>query len=88
MVSRRPCFCAATEALPGAKRAEDGTRRRGRREIVVSGVQFSATGREWAAATSDGLLVCVPLHHCRRHKALFYVMQLLLLSSFRIALFA
>ena len=50
-------FDPNVEKLPGATRAEDGTRRRARREIVVSGVQFSATGREWAAATSDGLLV-------------------------------
>ncbi len=45
------------QTLPGASRSEDGRRLRGRREIVVSGVQFSGTGREWAAATSDGLLL-------------------------------
>jgi hypothetical protein len=28
-----------------------------RKEVTVSCVRFSATGREWAAATSDGLLV-------------------------------
>jgi periodic tryptophan protein 2 len=48
---------AAQQVLPGATRADDGKRLSGRREIVVSAVRFSPTGREWAAATSDGLLV-------------------------------
>jgi len=47
----------AEELLPGATRTEDGKRRGARKEIRVTGVQFSSTGREWAAATSDGLLV-------------------------------
>jgi len=47
----------AEELLPGATRTEDGKRRGARKEIRVTGVQFSSTGREWAAATSDGLLI-------------------------------
>ena len=50
-------FDSAVEVLPGATRADDGRRLRARREVCVNAVQFSATGREWACATSDGLLV-------------------------------
>ena len=45
------------EALPGAKRGVDGSRRRVREEVRSSCVRFSPTGREWAAATPQGLLV-------------------------------
>jgi periodic tryptophan protein 2 len=44
-------------ALPGAKRGIDGSKRRVRPEVRSSCVRFSPTGREWAAATPQGLMV-------------------------------
>ncbi|CAM9476425.1 unnamed protein product, partial [Choristocarpus tenellus] len=44
------------KALPGASRGKDGSRRV-REEVRSSCVRFSPTGREWAAATTDGLLL-------------------------------
>ena len=43
--------------LPGAKRGVDGSKRTTRAEVRSSCVRFSPTGREWAAATPQGLLV-------------------------------
>ncbi|CAN0438204.1 unnamed protein product, partial [Discosporangium mesarthrocarpum] len=40
----------------GAKRGKDGSRQV-REEVRCSCVRFSSTGREWAAATTDGLLL-------------------------------
>lgn len=44
--------------LPGAKRADDGSRR-GRVEALTRQVSFSSTGREWAAVSEEGLHVFV-----------------------------
>ena len=52
---------SSQEVLPGATRTVDGRRADGQaaasREISVSCVQFSGSGREWATATTDGLLM-------------------------------
>ena len=42
--------------LPGAQKG-DLSKRRYRREARTSGVRFSATGRSWAAASTEGLLI-------------------------------
>jgi len=42
--------------LPGAKRADDGTRKTGQ-EVITMQVSFSSTGREWAAVSNEGLLI-------------------------------
>ena len=42
--------------LPGARRQDDGTRR-SKREVLASAVAFSSTGREFAAVTTEGMLV-------------------------------
>eukprot|EP01062_Namystynia_karyoxenos_P050824 TRINITY_DN3968_c0_g4_i1.p1 TRINITY_DN3968_c0_g4~~TRINITY_DN3968_c0_g4_i1.p1 ORF type:complete len:1050 (+),score=379.59 TRINITY_DN3968_c0_g4_i1:89-3238(+) len=43
--------------LPGAKRGDQGKRRGGGVIARSTCVRFSPTGREWAAATTDGVLV-------------------------------
>jgi periodic tryptophan protein 2 len=46
----------ADHSLPGAGRG-DLSKRRYRREARTTGVRFSPTGRAWAAASSEGLLI-------------------------------
>lgn len=41
----------------GAERGADGSSRRTREEARSTCVRFSPTGREWAACTTDGLLL-------------------------------
>lgn len=43
--------------IPGAARGVDGSSRRTREEARSTCVRFSPTGREWAACTTDGLLL-------------------------------
>jgi periodic tryptophan protein 2 len=43
-------------SIPGAKRGDDGSRK-SRVEVLTSQVAFSATGREWAAVSGEGLHV-------------------------------
>lgn len=42
--------------LPGAKRADDGTRK-SRVEVLTMAVAFSSTGREWSTVSGEGLHV-------------------------------
>jgi periodic tryptophan protein 2 len=55
----------AKSMLPGAtgKSQNDGSRNT-RPDIRTSAVAFSSTGREWAAATTQGLQVRRVLSHC------------------------
>ncbi|CAN0497218.1 unnamed protein product, partial [Ectocarpus sp. 12 AP-2014] len=50
-------YRGANLALPGAERGADGSSRRTREEARSTCVRFSPTGREWAACTTDGLLL-------------------------------
>ena len=43
--------------LPGAQRGDQGKRRKTRPVARASAIQWSPTGKEWAAATTDGLLL-------------------------------
>mmetsp|Transcript_10852 Transcript_10852/g.20093 ORF Transcript_10852/g.20093 Transcript_10852/m.20093 type:complete len:945 (+) Transcript_10852:77-2911(+) len=47
---------ALGQALPGASRGEFG-KRTTRPEIRCKSIQFSPTGQEWAAATTEGLMI-------------------------------
>jgi periodic tryptophan protein 2 len=46
-----------TDRMPGAKGNADPGARQKRREIMTTCVRFSPTGRAWAAAGTEGLLV-------------------------------
>ena len=46
-----------SKTLPGAERGESSSKRRTMPEIRCKSVRFSPTGRSWAAATTEGLVV-------------------------------
>eukprot|EP01059_Diplonema_ambulator_P035926 TRINITY_DN869_c0_g1_i1.p1 TRINITY_DN869_c0_g1~~TRINITY_DN869_c0_g1_i1.p1 ORF type:complete len:1032 (+),score=393.40 TRINITY_DN869_c0_g1_i1:298-3393(+) len=62
--------------LPGAQRGDQGKRKKTRPVARSKCVQFSPTGKEWAAATTDGLLLYSTEVDAKRFNPTFLAMGL------------